>query len=61
MDHDTIAESNDAVRRGREAMPKGPPSTGRIRKGGVIRVFAEEVTVVVAVSRTGKEAGSQRD
>jgi hypothetical protein len=29
-------------------------STGRIRKGGVIGVFAEEVTVVAAVSRTGK-------
>jgi hypothetical protein len=35
-------------------MPKEPPSTGWIRKGGVIGVFAEEVTVVAAVSRAGK-------
>jgi hypothetical protein len=35
-------------------MPKEPPSTGWIRKGGFIGVFAEEVAVVTAVSRTGK-------
>ena len=35
-------------------MPKEPPSTGWIRKGGVIGVFAEEVTVVATVSRAGK-------
>ena len=49
-----IAEINDAIGRGREAMPKEPPSTGWIRKGGVIGVFAEEVTVVATVSRAGK-------
>ena len=37
-------------------MPKEPPSTGWIRKGGVIGVFAEEMTVVAAVSRTGKRS-----
>jgi hypothetical protein len=54
VEKDMIAEINDAVGRGREAMPKEPPSTGWIRKGGVIRVFAEEVTVVATVSRAGK-------
>ena len=51
-----IAEINDAIGRGREAMPKEPPSTGWIRKGGVIGVFAEEVAVVTAVSRAGKRS-----
>jgi hypothetical protein len=54
VEMDTIAEINDTIGRGREAMPKEPPSTGWIRKGGGIGVFAEELTVVTAVSRTGK-------
>ena len=55
VEKDTIAEINDTIGRSREAMPKEPPSTGWIRKGGgVIGVFAEEVSVVTAVSRTGK-------
>jgi hypothetical protein len=54
VEKDTITKINDAVGRGREAMPKEPPLTGWIRKGGVIGVFAEEVTVATAVSRTGK-------
>ena len=34
-------------------MPKEPPSAGGIRKGYIIRVFAEEImTVIAAVSRT---------
>jgi hypothetical protein len=34
-------------------MPKEPPTTaGGIRKGYIIGVFAEEVTVIAAVSRT---------
>jgi hypothetical protein len=36
VEKDTIAVINDAIGRGREAMPKEPPSTGWIRKGGVI-------------------------
>jgi hypothetical protein len=36
VEKDTIAEINNAVGRGREAMPKEPPSTGWIRKGGII-------------------------
>jgi hypothetical protein len=35
-------------------MPKEPPSNGWVRKGGVIGVFAEEVTVAAVISRTGK-------
>jgi hypothetical protein len=55
VEKDTITEINDAVRRSREAMPKEPPSTSWIRKGGIIRVFSEEVTVLVtAGSRTSK-------
>ena len=33
-------------------MPKEPPSAGGIRKGDIIRVFAEKMTVIAAVSRT---------
>ena len=51
VEKNTIAEINDAVGRGRKAIPKEPPSTSWIRKGGVIGVFAEEMTVVTAISR----------
>jgi hypothetical protein len=54
VEKDTITEINDAIGRGREAMPKEPPSTGWVKKGGVVGVFVEEMTVVAAVSRTGK-------
>ena len=33
-------------------MPKEPPMACGIRKGCIIGVFAEEVTVIAAVSRT---------
>ena len=33
-------------------MQKEPPLAGRIRKGYIIWVFAEEMTVIVAISRT---------
>ena len=39
-------------------MPKEPPTAGGIRKGYIIGVFAEEVTVIAAVSRTS--TGSSR-
>ena len=35
-------------------MPKESPSAGGVRKGDIIWMFAEELTVIVTVSRTGK-------
>ena len=55
VEKDTITEINDAIGRGREVMPKEPPSTGWVRKGGVIGVFADEVTVVTAASRVNRQ------
>ena len=49
----TIDEINDAIRRGRESMPKEPPSAGEIRKGDIIWVFAEEMTIIATISRIG--------
>ena len=54
VEKDTIIEINDAIGRGREAMPKESPSTGWVRKGDIIGMFAEEVTVITTISRTGK-------
>ena len=49
-----ITDIDDAIGRGREAMPKESPSTGWVRKGDIIGMFAEEVTVITTISRTGK-------
>jgi hypothetical protein len=38
-------------------MPKEPPSAGGIRKGYIIGAFAEEMTVIAALSR--KSTGSR--
>ena len=33
-----------------ESVPKGPPTTGRVREGAVIGVFGEEMAVIGAIS-----------
>jgi hypothetical protein len=48
----------DAIRSGgSEAMPKQPPTTSWVWKGGIVRVGAEEVAVVVAIRNTIRGSG----
>ena len=52
VEKDTITQINDAIRRSRELIPKEPPSASGIRKGDIMWVGAEEVTVIVTISTT---------
>ncbi len=58
IEEDTGAKFDGVEGRGGEAMPEKPPATRRVRQRGIIRVTAEEMTVVAAIRSTSR--GSEK-